>query len=94
MALSSKKLKEKRKRKNKFKKFAERTRCRWTLNRKENRDKVLVIDYKNVDLLQKLVTSQGKLFSRKRAQASPRAQQRIKAAVKRARFLALLPYTG
>ncbi|MAG56990.1 MAG: 30S ribosomal protein S18 [Planctomycetes bacterium] len=94
MALSSRKLKEKRKRKNKFKKFAERTRCRWTQNKKENRDKVLVIDYKNVDLLAKLITSQGKIFSRKRAQASPRAQKRIKIAIKRARYLGLLPYTG
>jgi small subunit ribosomal protein S18 len=94
MALSAKKLKDKRKKKSKFKKFAERTRCRWTLNKKENRDKVLVIDYKNVDLLMKLVTSQGKMFSRKRAQASPRAQQRIKSAVKRARYMALMPYTG
>ena len=94
MALSKQRLKAKRKNRNKFKKFAERTRCRWTQNRKENRDKVDVIDYKNVDLLQKLVTSQGKMYSRKRAQASPRAQQRIKAAIKRARFMALLSYTG
>ncbi|HMS15245.1 MAG TPA: 30S ribosomal protein S18 [Planctomycetota bacterium] len=94
MALSNRKLKEKNKRRTKFKKFAERTRCRWTLNKKENRDKVDVIDYKNVDLLQKLVTSQGKMYSRKRAQASPRAQQRIKSAIKRARYMALLSYTG
>ena len=94
MAFSSRKLREKRKRKNKFKKFAERTRCRWTQNRKENRDAVLVIDYKNVDLLTRLVTSQGKIYSRKRAQAGPRAQQRIKQAIKRARYMALMPYTG
>lgn len=94
MSLSSKKLREKRKRRNKFKKFAERTRCRWTQDKKENRDKILVIDYKNVELLQKLVTSQGKIYSRKRASAGPRAQQRIKKAIKRARYMALLPYTG
>jgi len=94
MGLSSKKIKEKRKRKNKFKKFAERTLCRWTQNKRENRDKVLVIDYKNVDLLGRLITSQGKIYSRKRAQASPRAQKRIKLGIKRARYLALLPYTG
>lgn len=94
MALSSRKLKEKRKRKNKFKKFAERARCRWTQGKRENRDAVLVIDYKNVELLQKLVTSQGKIYSRKRAQAGPRAQQRIKQAIKRARYMALMPYTG
>lgn len=94
MSLSSKRLKEKRKRRNKFKKFAERTKCRWTQGKKENRDKLLVIDYKNVELLQKLITSQGKIYSRKRASAGPRAQQRIKKAIKRARFMALMPYTG
>lgn len=94
MSLSSKKLREKRKRRNKFKKFAERTRCRWTQGKTENRDKVDVIDYKNVDLLQKLITAQGKIFSRKRASAGPRAQQRIKKAIKRARFMALLPFTN
>lgn len=94
MALSNRKMKEKNKRRTKFKKFAERTRCRFTQNKKENRDKVDIIDYKNLDLLQKLVTSQGKMYSRKRAQASPRAQQRIKRAIKRARYMALLSYTG
>lgn len=94
MSLSSKRLKEKRKRKNKFKKFAERTKCRFTQGKKENADGLLVIDYKNVDLLQKLITSQGKIYNRKRASAGPRAQQRIKKAIKQARFLGLLPYTG
>ncbi|MSR74715.1 MAG: 30S ribosomal protein S18 [Planctomycetes bacterium] len=52
------------------------------------------IDYKNLDLLQRMVTGQGKLVSRKRSSGCPRHQKAIKYAVKRARFLALLSYVG
>ena len=52
------------------------------------------IDYKDVGDLQKLCTSQGKLFSRKRSGNCARHQRQAKQAVKRARFLALLSYVG
>jgi small subunit ribosomal protein S18 len=94
MGLSSKKLKEKRKKKNKFKKFAERVPSRWSLEKEHQKEIQEILDYKNIELLQKLITSQGKLFSRKRSGASARHQQMIKRAAKRARFLALLPYVG
>jgi small subunit ribosomal protein S18 len=55
---------------------------------------VCVVDYKDVRLLTKLVTPQGKLYSRKRSGASAYSQNKIKTAVKRARFLGLLPYVG
>ena len=42
----------------------------------------------------KLVTPQGKLFSRKRSGACAFCQRRIQVAVKRARLLALLPFVG
>lgn len=89
MALSSKKLKEKRKRKLKFKKFIERRRGRWA-----DEEALAMIDYKNVEFLQKLITAQGKMHSRKRSGAAAQAQARIKRAIKRARYMALLPYTG
>jgi small subunit ribosomal protein S18 len=58
------------------------------------KDGKCLVDYKDVRLLQKLITPQGKLYSRKRSGACAYCQRRIKVAVKRARYLALLPYVG
>jgi small subunit ribosomal protein S18 len=52
------------------------------------------VDYKDTRILVKLVTPQGKLFSRKRSGACAYCQRRIQIAVKRARLLALLPFVG
>lgn len=76
-------------RKRKTRKFGERTRIRVTRKQSE-----VIYDYKNVALLQRLTTQQGKLYSRKRAGNDAWSQRRLKLEVKRARFLALLPYTG
>ncbi len=94
MALTNKKLKEKRKKRNKFKKFAERTKCRWCDNGKDCKEAIKVIDYKNVDLLQRLITSQGKIYSRKRSSSCARAQQRIKSEIKKARIMGFVPFAG
>lgn len=53
-----------------------------------------LVDYKDVRTLTKLITPQGKMYSRKRSGACAFCQRRIKIAVKRARFLAFLPYVG
>lgn len=58
------------------------------------RDKMGEIDYKDTNTLQKLVTGQGKMFSRKRSGNCAFHQRSARRAVKRARFLALLPYIG
>ncbi len=50
------------------------------------------IDYKDVALLQRLTSAQGKLFSRKRTGLNAVCQRRIALAIKRARFMALMPY--
>lgn len=50
------------------------------------------IDYKDVALLQRLTSAQGKLFSRKRTGLSAEAQRKASLALKRARFMALMPY--
>lgn len=73
------------------KRFArqEKNRCRFC--RAGNNKK---IDYKDVGDLQKLCTSQGKLFSRKRSGNCARHQRQAKQAVKRARYIALLSYVG
>jgi len=52
------------------------------------------VDYKDVRTLTKLTTAQGKLFGRKRSGNCAKHQRHVKLAVKRARFLALLPYVA
>ncbi|MEW6253021.1 MAG: 30S ribosomal protein S18 [Planctomycetota bacterium] len=56
------------------------------------RVKAADIDYKDVATLQRLVSAQGKLFSRKRTGLNAECQRRVALALKRARFMALLPY--
>lgn len=58
------------------------------------RDKISAVDYKDLGSLQKLVTSQGKQFSRKRSGNCARHQRSAKRALKRARFMALMGFTS
>ena len=52
------------------------------------------LDYKNVYVLRRLVTSQGKLFSRVRSNLHARHQRMLRQSVLRARVLALLPFVA
>ncbi|MDA0841460.1 MAG: 30S ribosomal protein S18 [Planctomycetota bacterium] len=58
------------------------------------KEKITYIDYKDIESLQKLTTRQGKLFSRTRSGNCAKCQRMAKAAIKRARFIALMPYSG
>ena len=51
------------------------------------------VDYKSVDDLRRLMTPNGKIYSRKRLSVTAREQRMISQAIKRARHMALLPYT-
>jgi small subunit ribosomal protein S18 len=68
--------------------FREQSKCRFC------RDFKGKIDYKSIDVLSKLLTAQGKVFSRKRSGNCAACQRRVTVAIKRARFIALLPYIG
>lgn len=68
--------------------FRDRNKCRFC------RLKVDSIDYKDLQVLTKLTTGQGKLFSRKRSGNCALHQRSARRAIKRARYMALLPYTG
>jgi len=57
-------------------------------------DKTLTIDYKKVDLLRKYVTEEGTIRPRRQTGACARHQRAVAAAVKQARQIALLPFTG
>ncbi|MDB5237934.1 MAG: rpsR [Candidatus Kaiserbacteria bacterium] len=50
------------------------------------------IDYKDVDLLKQFVNPHGRVMSRKRTDLTAKQQRAVEAAVKRARFMGLLPY--
>jgi len=52
------------------------------------------VDYKNVDELRRMMTGNGKIISRKRLQFNAAEQKTVAAAIKRARYLALLPFTN
>ncbi|MBS0195272.1 MAG: 30S ribosomal protein S18 [Planctomycetes bacterium] len=55
---------------------------------------VLHVDWKDVENLRKLMSPNGKILGRKRLATSAREQRMLSAAIKRARFMALLPYTS
>jgi small subunit ribosomal protein S18 len=57
-------------------------------------DKVDKIDYKDVNTLRRFIYDQGPIESRRRTGTCARHQRRLTLAVKRARILALLPYTA
>ena len=52
------------------------------------------VDYKDIDELRRMMTPNGKIYSRKRLGTSAVEQRRVSQAIKRARFLGLLPYTS
>ena len=56
-------------------------------------DKNLVLDYKNADQLKKFVNEKGKILPRRATGACAKHQRDITLAVKRARHIAVLPYT-
>lgn len=75
------------KKNDKFKTVHER-RCRFT------RLGVDFVDWKDVATLQRLCTGQGKLLGRKRSGSSAAFQRKVSLAVKRARYMGLLPFVG
>jgi small subunit ribosomal protein S18 len=50
------------------------------------------VDYKDVDLLKQFVNPHGRVMSRKRTTLTAKQQRAVEAAVKRARFMGLLPF--
>ena len=58
------------------------------------RDKVDVVDYKDVGALRRTISDKGKIRSSRVTGACRRHQSQLARAVKRARELGLLPYVG
>ena len=58
------------------------------------RPRPMYVDYKDLDLLKKLTNRQGKIIGRRKSGCSAVSQHAVSTAVKRARFMAMLPYVG
>lgn len=56
-------------------------------------NKDLVLDFKNADQLKKFVSDKGKILPRRATGACAKHQRDITLAVKRARHIAVLPFT-
>lgn len=50
------------------------------------------VDYKDVDLLKQFMNPHGRIMSRKRSGLTSKQQRAVEEAIKRARFMGLLPY--
>ncbi len=50
------------------------------------------IDYKDIETIKKFLNPHGKIMARRRTNLSSHGQRALSEAVKRARFMALLPY--
>lgn len=57
-------------------------------------DKTLTIDYKKIDILRKYITEEGTIRPRRQTGTCARHQRSVASAVKQARQIALLPFTG
>ena len=67
--------------------FKRRKFCRFTA------EKIQEVDYTQVDLLKDFITENGKIIPARITGTKAHYQRQLAVAVKRARFLALLPYT-
>jgi small subunit ribosomal protein S18 len=79
------KLKEKRKQQNPL--FKRKKFCRFTAANVEQ------VDYKDIDTLKDFVQENGKIMPARLTGTKAHYQRQVDTAIKRARYLALLPYT-
>lgn len=61
--------------------------CYFCVNNKE-------LDYKDTETLKKFLTPQARIVSKKQSEICAKHQRRLSEAVKRSRFLALLPFVA
>ncbi len=58
------------------------------------RPRPIYVDYKDIELLKRLTNRQGKIIGRRKSGCTAVSQHAVTLAIKRARFMALLPYVG
>jgi small subunit ribosomal protein S18 len=59
-----------------------------------NANNIRFIDYKDVETLKKFLNPNGRILSRKRTGLAAKNQRSLSEAVKRARFMGLLPFVA
>lgn len=52
------------------------------------------IDYKDIEILKKFINPHGRILSTKRTGVCSKNQRKLSLAIKRARFMALIPYVA
>lgn len=66
------------------------------MNNKQNcyfkQNGIKYVDYKDVELLKKFINPHARILSKKKTGVSTEYQKKLSLAIKRARFMALLPY--
>ncbi len=67
--------------------FKRRKFCRFTV------EKITWVDYKDAELLKDFIAENGKIIPARITGTKTRFQRQLSTAIKRARFLALMPYT-
>jgi len=67
--------------------FRRRKFCRFTA------EKIKEVDYKDIAILKDFINENGKIIPARITGTKARYQRQLSVAIKRARFLALLPYT-
>jgi small subunit ribosomal protein S18 len=58
------------------------------------RPRPMYVDYKDLELLSKLISRHGRLVSRRKSGCTAVSQHAVTLAIKRARYMALLPYVA
>ncbi len=58
------------------------------------RPRPMYVDYKDIELLAKLINRHGRIVGRRKTGCSAISQHAVTRAIKRARFMALLPYVA
>lgn len=72
-------------------KALKKKRRRFMLRRKRTLDPTIVIDFKKPDTLKRFITERGKIIPRRISGATAEQQREITVAIKRARYMSLLP---
>ncbi|MBA95219.1 MAG: 30S ribosomal protein S18 [Rickettsiales bacterium] len=70
-----------------FKRRSKRRVCHFTMN------KIELIDYKDTKTLSRFVTDRGKIVPKRNSGLCAKWQRKVAVAIKRARFMGLLPYS-
>lgn len=82
---------ERREKTEKFQTYGQRPKIKVA---REAKDGTVYVDYKDTETLRRMISGNGKILSRKRTGATAMEQRMVQQAIKRARFLSLLPYVS